>query len=238
VRTKRPLAWTSLAALVLAFQSNAVARRQPKGPPPFPGSANFVSGVDNAFFPLPPGTTYSFTGTKDGIPTSNQTYVTHQKKRILSVDCIEVHDQAFENGVLAEDTFDWYAQDVDGNVWYFGEDTKELDPSGNVTSTEGTWQAGVNGAQPGIIMEANPGVGDLYFQEFAQGVAEDVAQVVSLDGSACVPYGCFEDLLVTKEWSQLDPTAVEKKYYASGVGFIRSETVKGGDEATELVGIE
>jgi hypothetical protein len=237
MRSRRLLASTTLVALVLGTGSIAVAKRQPKEPPSFPGAASFVSAVDNPFFPLPPGTTYSFSGVQDGVPTSDVMHVNRKTKEILGVDCTEVHDQAFENGVLVEDTLDWYAQDVDGSVWYFGEDTKELDAAGNVVSTEGSWQAGVNGAQPGVIMEASPQVGDLYFQEFSEGVAEDVAEVVSLDGSTCVAYGCFDGVLVTREWSPLEPNVVEEKSYASGIGFIRAETIKGGDEIEELVAI-
>ncbi len=198
---------------------------------------NFVREVDNKFFPLAPGTTFFYEGTTDGVPTSNEVSVTHQTKRILGVTTTVVRDRAFEDGVLVEDTFDWYGQDVDGNVWYFGEDTKELDPDGHVISTAGSWEAGVNGAQPGIIMEAEPRVGDRYHQEFAPGVAEDMARVLSLDESARVPYGCFDDLLLTKEWTPLEPGVVDHKYYAAHVGFILSVMVKGGDERSELVRI-
>ena len=229
---------TGIIALLIGVGSTAFAKTQPKAPPTFPGVANFVSGVDNPLFPLPPGTTYSFTGEADGVPTSDVMHVNRKTKQIFGVDCTEVHDQAFASGVLVEDTLDWYAQDADGNVWYFGEDTKELDANGAVISTEGSWQAGVSGAQPGIIMEASPQVGDFYFQEYSKGVAQDVAEVVSLDGSTCVPDGCFDGLLVTKEWSQLEPNVVEQKYYASGIGFIRADTIKGGDETEGLASID
>ena len=198
---------------------------------------NFVNRVDNRFFPLTPGTTYFYQGEKDGIPSSDEFIVTHQNQRIAGVNCTVVRDRAYENGVLVEDTIDWFAQDTDGNVWYFGEDTKELDANGNVISTEGSWQAGVNGAQPGIIMEAHPRVGDKYQQEFASGVAEDMAKVASVNKTATVSYGSFDDVLVTREWSPLDPGSVEEKYYADGVGFILGVTIKGGDERTELVRI-
>ena len=171
----------------------------------------------------------------EGVPTRDVTTVTSDTKVILGVTTIVVHDQAYEDGVLVEDTFDWYAQDKDGNVWYFGEDTKELDENGNVISTEGSWEAGVDGAEPGIIMEANPKKGDKYQQEFAPDVAEDMAQVIGFEDSFCVPYGCFEDVLVTKEWTPLEKGVVENKYYAQGVGFLSAVMVKGGDEQTELV---
>src|SRR5262249_20881260 len=124
---------------------------------------NFVAEVTNKFFPLKPGTRFFYEGEKDGIPASDEVFVTRQTKVILGVSCTVVSDSAFENGKLVEDTVDRYAQDTDGNVWYFGEDTKELDPdTGQVISTEGSWEAGVNGAQQGIIMEAQPNVGDRY----------------------------------------------------------------------------
>ena len=122
-------------------------------------------------------------------------------------------------------------------MWYLGEDTKELDDKGNVISTEGSWEAGVDGAEPGIIMLADPRVGDRYHQEFAPGVAEDEARVLSLDKTRCVAFGCFDDLLLTKEWTRLMPGVVDHKFYAAGVGFILGVTVKGGDERTELVEI-
>jgi hypothetical protein len=198
---------------------------------------NFVSKVDNKFFPLQPGTTFFYKGAEEGAPTTNKTFVTHDTKRILGVNTTVVRDRAFKKGVLVEDTFDWHTQDKDGNVCYLGEDTKELDKQSNVISTEGSWEAEVNGAEPGIIMEAKPGVGDTYQQEFAPGVAEDMAKVLSLDKSTCVPYRCFDNLLLTKEWTPLEPGVAEHKYYAKGVGFVRGVMVTGGKEHTELVRI-
>ncbi len=198
---------------------------------------NFVSVVDNPFFPLDPGTTYFYEGSEDGIPSSTVTEVTHDTKPILGVTATVVHDVASVDGVPVEETFDWYAQDKQGNVWYLGEDSRELDEFGNVISTEGSWEAGVDGAQAGIIMLADPKKGDRYRQEFAPGVAEDTAQVVGLTEDACVPYGCFDGLLLTKEWTPLDRGVVDNKYYAEGIGFVLSVMVKGGDEVLELVAI-
>ena len=230
------------AGLVLAtlFASVTIAAAGPLLTPPGPDidPDDFVSVIDNPYFPLTPGTTFIYEGESDGTPTRIETTVTEETKIILGVTCTVVHDQAFEEGVLVEDTFDWYAQDLDGTVWYFGEDTKELDEDGNVISTEGSWEAGVDGAEPGIIMEAHPQEGDRYYQEFYKGEAEDRAKVLELDESLCVAYGCFDNVLVTKEWSRLDPRVVDHKYYAPGVGFIYEETVKGGDETSELVEIQ
>ena len=198
---------------------------------------NFVKTVDNPYFPLPPGATFIYRGEKDGAPTRDVMKVTHQTKVTLGVTTTVVHHLSYEEGILVEDTFDWFAQDKAGNVWYFGEDTKELDEKGNVISTEGSWEAGVNGAEPGIVMEANPKKGHQYAQESAPGVAEDMAQVTGFKDSLCVKYGCFKNVLVTREWSPLEPGVFEKKYYAKGVGFIFSEMVQGGDERSELVRI-
>jgi hypothetical protein len=215
-------------AMIFAMASIAAATTHP----PDINPANFVHPITNPnpFFPLVPGTTFTYTGEKDGVSNTNVTEVTCDILVIEGVTTTVVHDQALDaSGNVKEDTFDYYAQDKDGNVWYFGEDTIELATG----STEGTWRAGVDDADPGLIMEANSKVGDRYYQEFAPKVAVDQAKVISLNGSA----GSFDNLLVTKETSQLDPGVVENKYYASGIGFILAETVKGGDERTELVSI-
>ncbi len=230
-----PLAAALALLAAPAFTAPGRSRRHLQ-PAPSIDPAAFVDVVDNEFFPLTPGTTLYYEGEAEGVASSNEVAVTRRKKVILGVACIEVHDRAFEEGELVEDTLDWFAQDVDGNVWYFGEDSKEIE-DGEVVSTEGSWMAGVNGALPGIIMEADPKVGDRYAQEDAPGVAEDLAKVVALDGSACVALGCFDGLLVTKEWTPLERGVVENKYYAEGIGEILSVMVKGGDERSELVRI-
>jgi hypothetical protein len=231
--------------LAMAFVAVAVNLAQAKPPqqelPTF-DPANFDENstvVDNTFFPLVPGTTYYYEGVSDGVPTSNVVTITRETKTILGVEAIVVHDLAYEDGELVEETFDWFAQDKDGNVWYLGEDSFAFDcePPECEDPTAGSWEAGVNGAEAGIIMLANPQVRDSYHQEFAPGVAEDQAQVLSLDESVSVPYGDFENVLQTKEWTVLERGVVEHKYYAEGVGFIFGEMVKGGEESTELVKI-
>jgi hypothetical protein len=200
------------------------------------GKDNFSNSlnIDNKYFPLKSGTTFTYKGTSDGAPTKDVVVVTDKTKDILGVTARVVHDTVYESGKAVEVTDDWYAQDDSGNVWYLGESTKELESG----STEGSWQAGVNGAKPGIIMEANPQVGDTYYQEFLNGVAEDQATVIQLDASVCVPYGCFDNVLVTKEFTALEPDVVDHKYYAPGVGDIKEETVQGGNEILELVNIK
>jgi len=193
--------------------------------------ANFVAAVDNPYFPLVPGTTYHYTTQDEDITVA----VTHETKVILGVTCTVVHDFAMVDGELAEDTFDWYAQDKDGNVWYFGEDTKAFE-NGQV-STEGSWEAGVNDAKPGIIMEGHPQVGDSYRQEFAAGVAEDRGKVLSLTESVSVTFGSFENCLKTEDLNGLDPNDVENKYFCANVGQVLAVTVRGGSDREELVSV-
>ena len=199
---------------------------------------DFVATIDNQFFPLRPRTTFTYSGTVEGAPARNVTQVTTDTKIIEGVRTTVVHDVLYVNGVLAEDTFDWYAQDRAGNVCYFGEDTKEFDETGqNVISTEGSWEAGQNGAQPGAIMLAEPQRGDSYAQEHAAGVAEDQAVVLSLKKSVKVPYGSFNNVLLTKETTPVDSSDVSYKYYAPNVGAILDVAKKGGRERLELVSI-
>ena len=198
---------------------------------------DFTTNIDNPFFPLQPGTTFIYSGFKDRSAQRDEFAVTNDTVRIDHVTCRVIHDKVFMDGILEEDTLDYFAQDTDGNVWYFGEDTKELDANGNVVSTAGTWRAGVDGAQPGIIMEAHANVGDHYFQEMAPPVALDEATVLSLSEKVKVPFGTFTDCLETEEFTQLEPGNVEHKYYARGVGFLRGVVVKGGHERLELVNI-
>jgi len=219
-----------VCALVSSCAPGYAANTTPRFNP-----ANFAGyATDNPYLPLKPGTTFFYEGQKDGVPASNVTQVTSAVKMVDGVWCVVVLDQAFENETtLVEQTFDWYAQDRFGNVWYFGEDATEY-PSG---SKEGSWEAGVDGALPGIIMEAHPRVGDRYSQELAIGVAQDMAQVLSVNKALTTSLGSFDDLLLTREWSPLDKGVIEQKYYAPGIGFIYGLMVKGGSENTELVAI-
>jgi len=206
--------------------------------PTFPSDPSaFKPGIENPYIAFDRGKVFHYASeTADGLET-NVVEVTNDTKTILGVATTVVHDQVFLDGELTEDTFDWYAEDTDGNVWYFGEDSKEID-HGVVVSTEGSWEAGVNGALPGIIMLANPVVGTKYQQEFSEGVAEDMAQVLSLKKTAQVPYGTFDDCLMTNEWSQLEHGVREFKFYAPGVGLVLELQPKGGQIRNELTAIE
>ncbi len=193
---------------------------------------NFVRAVDNPLFPLRPGTRFVFEGVEDGENETNVTIVTYDRKSILGISATVVLDRVFVHGELKEKTFDWYAQDKQGNVWYLGENTKEYE-DGKVVSTEGSWLAGRDGAQPGIIMLAHPRVGDSYRQEFLSGEAEDQARVVATGIDERVPYGSFEHCVRTVEFTPLEPGVKEAKIFCPSVGFVRAHGVEG--PATRLV---
>jgi hypothetical protein len=209
-----------------------------KSVPDFPSNPkDFVARIDNPYLGFEAGKVFRYEGvTEDGLEMI-VVEVTNKTKKILGVATTVVHDRVYLNGDLIEDTFDWYAQDKNGNVWYFGEDSKEIE-NGVVVSTEGSWEAGVDGAQPGIIMLAEPKIGTQYQQEFAEGVAEDMAKVLRLSETADVPYGTFDGCLQTAEWTPLAPGAREFKFYAPGVGLVLEVQSRGGGVRIELTAIE
>lgn len=203
-------------------------------PPAFPGVDAFVDGIDNPYLAFAPGKVFRYESeTDEGLETI-EVEVTSLEKTVMGVDVTVVRDREYLNGELVEDTFDWFAQDEDGNVWYFGEDSKSFDENGNV-STEGSWEAGVNG-DPGIIMLANPTRGMKYAQEVAPGIAEDMAQVKKLDVSVDVEYGSFDECLQIAEWNPLENGSREYKYYQPGIGLVME--AEGGRQRVELVDIE
>jgi hypothetical protein len=180
--------------------------------------SQFTDQITNPYFPLTPGTVMVYEGTRDGVPLRIELTVTNDTKVIMGVKCVVVRD--IVTGALEERTSDWYAQDASGNVWYFGEDTKEY-TNGVVSSTAGSWEAGVDGALPGIIMQANPVQGDAYRQEYRPTVAEDVAMVKQLNARAQVPAGNYTNVLVTNDRDLLDLNKDEDKYFAPGVGMVK-----------------
>lgn len=190
--------------------------------------ANFVATIDNPYNPLLPGTTYVYEGNTAAGLEHNEVAVTHNTKVIMGVTCVEVLDTVTINGELTERTLDWFAQDKDGNVWYFGENSEELS-GGLVVDLGGSFMAGVDGAQPGIIMKAHPAIGDFYRQEFLLDEAEDLAEVLSLSESVTVPAGSYNNCLKTKETEAIDPSALENKFYATGVGNILTNDLVTGE---------
>lgn len=191
--------------------------------------------IDNEWFPLTPGTTLVYKGQKDGKPGSDIFHITHRTRMVAGVRATVVEDTLVLKGRVEEHTFDWYAQDDKGNVWYLGERTAEYDRKGNVVSTEGSWEAGVNGAKPGIFMPAHPHVGDTFRQEFLPGHAEDHFRIRTLDGSRIVPYGSFDNVMSTREWTPLEPGVRDAKFYVKGIGEIEETAVRGPAEFFKLV---
>jgi hypothetical protein len=242
MRSSRPVLAVLLATTVMAggvvacTPTDGGASRNPapfvEGEPyePMFDPANFSDPKPNPFFPLEPGTRSVFEGGGERVEVT----VTDQTREVAGVTAVVVTDQVFQDGELIEDTVDWYAADNAGNVWYLGEETAEYE-NGEVTTTAGSWETGIDGAEPGIIMLAEPQVDDAYRQEFYAGEAEDVARVVALGESVTVPAGSYTEVLVTEDWSLLDPEVHERKWYARGVGVIFEEVVAGGSGTLELV---
>ncbi len=220
---------------VLAFTLTACGSEG--GPSKAAAPRGFVEHIDNPWFPLVPGTTYVYRGMKDGEPSREVLRVTNRTKVIQGVRCTVLDDRLYLSGRLEERTTDWYAQDEKGNVWYFGEDTAELDEQGRVTSREGSWQAGVDGARAGIYMPAEPKVGQSFRQEFYEGHAEDHFRVEDLAAPVSVPYTTSQEALLTEEWTPLEPGVIDHKFYVRGVGTVKEQAVKGGDELNELVSV-
>ena len=218
-----------------------VAGASQAAPIPAFDAKNFSNSttINNPYFPLSPGTTFVYDGFDKGKghPEHNEVTVTSETKKILGVKCIVVVDQVWVDGELVEDTVDWYAQDNAGNVWYMGEFTTDYE-GGVVVGHEGSWEAGVDGAQPGYIMEAQPVVGDIYQQEYYPGVAEDFAQVLSVSASVSIASGSWQgNVLQTQETNPLEKNGIGNKYYAPGVGEVMEESVKGGSGHMELTEI-
>lgn len=243
-RGRRLLALVAVTSAVSAFSGCAggpptVAPSGVDGlavPTPTPRPGDFVATVDNPWFPLEPGTVWTYRSTGfEGSRTDTVT-VTDRTRVVQGVTTTVVHDVATaEDGTVLEDTYDWYAQDTSGNVWYFGEQTTSYD--GGKRSTDGSWEAGVDGAQAGLMMAAYPRVGDGYRQELSAGVAEDRATILSLSERRTVAAGTFADLLQTQEASPLEPGLIKWTYYARGLGVVYEETIAGGDEQVQLVDV-
>ncbi len=199
--------------------------------------AHFAARVTNPWFPLRPGTTEVYRGVKDGRPSRDVFTVTGRTKTIEGVRCTVVRDRLFLRGHLEERTEDWYAQDLAGNVWYFGEATAELNGDGSVRTTAGSFEAGVDGAEAGIFMPAHPHPGQTGRQEFYRGQAEDHFRVLSLHAHVRTPGASSSAALLTMEWTPLEPGVIDHKLYVRGVGTVLEETIKGGDERNTLVSV-
>jgi membrane-associated phospholipid phosphatase len=260
LREKRPLAsvsWTgartrvrrsstvALAAILLlampagcGSDDDSSAPELPRGSEPVELEASdFVDRIDNPYWPMAPGSKWIYRETDgEGSEQRVEVTVTDRSKEVLGIDATVVHDVVSEDGELVEDTYDWYAQDESGNVWYLGEDTKEYE-GGKIATTAGSWEAGVDGAQAGVVMPGAPEVGQAYRQEHYAGEAEDRGEILSLDEQANVPFGSFDGVLKTKDTTPLEPKVLEHKYYAKGIGPVLAVGVSGGSRE-ELVSFE
>ena len=185
--------------------------------------ADFVDTIDNPYFPLRSGSRWVYEGTSEGEVERVEVIVTGERRTILGISATVVRDTVTIGGQVVEDTHDWYAQDREGNVWYLGEASQDIE-NGQVVSTAGSWEAGVDGAYPGIVMKAEPKAGDAYRQEYYRGEAEDLAEVLEVEA----------DRVLTQEWNPLDPGVVEEKAYERGVGLVGEEKVRGADGAMTL----
>ena len=210
--------------------------------PEFPDASSFVSGIDNEYLPFMPGKIYTYEGETDEGDETIVITVTSETKTILGVECMVINDVVSVDGEIVEDTDDWFAQDGDGNVWYMGEYSEELE-DGVVVSTEGSWEAGVDGAKAGIQMYADPEdhMNVPYRQEYYEGEAEDIAEIVEIGITVTVDLGTYTNCLKVKEWDPLEPGPYEFKYYAPDIGLIKEEGFNEDgelEEEVELVSIE
>ena len=224
------------AEAVAPALSPSAASASRKGLPEFDPDQFSCRGWTTHSFRSRWGVASSITALKTAKRERIITDVTREHKTILGVPVVVVLDRVFVNGELAEKTFDWYAQDKHGNVWYFGEDTKEFE-DGKVVSTAGSFEAGKNGARAGIIMRAHPKVGQVTPQESAPGVAEDMARVVDKNVTVTVPAGTFRHCIKTEEFTPLEPDLLENKFYCRGVGIARERDLRGGTGRTALTRI-
>jgi len=201
--------------------------------------ADFTIDITNPYWPMSPGRRWTYVEREaDGTEATAVVIVTNQTKVLANgINTRVVRDTLTRDGELVEDTFDYYAQDKAGNLWYFGEETAEFE-NGEVVTTAGSFEAGVDGAQPGIALPADPVAGMAYRQEYLKGEAEDNGQVLSTDEMAEVPAGSYRQALLTKDTTPLEPASLEYKLYAKGVGPVLVLRASGGTTRTELITID
>jgi hypothetical protein len=192
--------------------------------------ADFTAVIDNPLFPLPVGATWTYEASDEVITVE----VEEETVTVMGVECVVAHDAVrTTEGDLIEDTRDWYAQDSAGNVWYFGEDTAEY-VNGEVANTNGSWKAGVDGALPGIIMQAAPEAGMRYYQEYYVCQAEDEGEVLAVDEALEVPSGNFSGCVRIRDFTELDPLSNEHKTYCPTIGLVLVTDPETGEHLEEL----
>jgi hypothetical protein len=239
--TLRILPLTAAAVLLLAAcgggSKSSAGSELPQGSEAVElNPADFTTDIDNPYWPMSPGSRWVYRETNGhGDVQSVEVTVTRRTKTIDGIEARVVHDLVTTpDGEKVEDTLDWYAQDSKGNLWYLGEDTKEYE-NGKVVTTEGSWEHGVDGAQAGIMVPAEPKQGLEYREEYYAGHAEDGAEVLSVDGKVQVPVGMFRDAMITRNYSGIEPQVQELKFYARGVGPVLELLVSGGAGRDELL---
>jgi hypothetical protein len=229
------IATLAFAVPVAASASPVIRSGAGPGYPKTLRASDFVRHVTNPYFPLRPGSRYHYRGVKEGHPMVDNLRPTHRTKTILGVKTTVVHDVVYMHRKPREVTDDYYAQDRAGRVWYFGENTKELSPSGHVTSREGSFLAGKGGARPGVLFPAHPRPGVSGRQEFLKGHAEDHFKVLDRRANVSVPFVSTHNAVRTKEWTPLEPKTLDNKYYVRGIGTVREIAVRGPQEKLDLV---
>jgi hypothetical protein len=229
------IAVAAVVALLIPWTSHADSTSA-GGYEPVLDPANFTTTIDNPYFPLPVGRTLVYKGVKDGQSQVDRVTVTDRTKKVAEgIVARVVTDVATHNGKLLEKTSDWYAQDLQGNVWYLGEQTAAYE-NGKVDRS-GSWEAGVDDAEPGLIMPASPRIPQSYRQEYSRGEAEDTAWIVGRGETITVPYGKQTNVLSTLEATRVEPGAYDLKVYARGLGIVRERALTGAPEVAELVAV-
>jgi hypothetical protein len=226
--------WKATAVMILAACGASDGDGDGEGEvyAPLFDPARFPS-VDNPYFPLAAATSFEYQVLEtDELVTVT---VTGDTRVVMGVTAIVVHEYTRSNNQLVEDTYDWYASDVDGNVWYLGEDTTSYE--GGTTSKEGSWEAGVDGALPGILIPGTPRVGQTYRQAYLEGQVEDHGEVVAVDANVTTSWGAFTWCLVTRDFSPLEPDIEQNKYYCAGTGLVRAISTKGDAATEDLYGV-
>jgi len=196
--------------------------------------ADFSTNIDNPYWPMRPGSHWVYREVENGEAQRVDVTVTNRTKTLHGIEARVVHDRVSQHGETVEDTYDWYAQDSAGNLWYLGEDTAEYE-NGKLKTKEGSWAYGVDGAQPGVVVPASPKQGMSYREEYYAGHAEDAAAVLNIGSQVQVPFGRFQDAMLTRNFSTIEPTVEEMKLYAKGVGPVMELLVSGGSGRTELL---
>jgi hypothetical protein len=195
--------------------------------------ADFTHAITNKYYPLKPGMKASYEKKTEKGLKRTEIEVTGETKIVMGITALVVRDREYLNGELEEDTKDWVAQDKQGNVWYFGEAVDNYE-NGKLVNHEGSWEAGVDGAKPGIVMLDNPKVGDSYRQEYLPGRAEDMGTVVAVGKRVSIPHGAFDDCVQIRDWSRIKEGGSEHKYFCAGIGMVLEEE---GEERLELVNL-